>query len=157
MGAFKNLTKNIVLFLVIGVIPSIGWASGYFTAFSWASFLLLFGGCLCILWLKERQAAQTLRNILLTRSEAWALCEGEQIVDQSPSFPSCSLQSFKDFLHPDCLKAVETSIHELIHRKLSFQITVHALESKAIYAFEGEPLNGKFIFWLRNITDSNNR
>lgn len=156
MGAFKSLIKNIALFLFIGVIPSIGWASGYFIVFSWASFFLLLGGYLCILWLKERQTSQTLRNILLMRGEAWALCEGEQIIDQSPFFPSCSLQSFKAFLHPDCLLEVESSINGLIKKRTPFKITVYLVESNAVYSFEGEPLNGQFIFWLRNITDATN-
>lgn len=156
MGALNNLIKNIALFLFIGVVPSVGWASGYFIVFSWTSFFLLLGGCFWILWLKERQSAQILKNILLIRGEAWALCEGEQIIDQSPSFPSSSLQSFKAFLNPEDIKEVDAAIAGLVHKRVPFQITVHAFESKAIYAFEGEPLNGKFIFWLRNITDSAN-
>ncbi len=79
-----------------------------------------------------------------------------KLIDQSPSFPSSSLQSFKAFLNPEDIKEVEAAIAGLVHKRVPFQITVHAIESKAIYAFEGEPLNGKFIFWLRNITDSAN-
>lgn len=154
MEAFKNLIKNIALFLLIGAIPSIGWASGWFTAFSWASFALLLGGCFCILWLKERQSAQNLRDILLTRDDKWALCEGDQIIASSPSFPSQSLHSLKTFFHPTIAQEVEQAVSDLIYKNLSFQLTVHAVEGNAIYSFEGIPLNGKVIFWLRNITDS---
>ena len=153
MEALKSLIKNIALFLFIGIIPSIGWASGYFAAFSSTSFFLLVGGCFCILWQKERQNAQTLRNILLTRDDAWAICEGDQIIDHSPYFPSQSLQSFKNFLHPDLLKEVELAITELIYKNLHFKIKVHAAEGDNIYVLEGESLEGKFILWLQNITE----
>lgn len=154
MEAHKNLIKNIALFLFIGAIPSIGWASGYFLAFSWASFFLLVGGCFCILWLKERQNTQALKDILLTRDDAWALCEGDHLMDRSPFFPCDSLQSFKDFLHPDDLKEVELVVDKLIHNDSSFKIKVRAAKGSAIYSFEGEPLKGKVIFWLRNVTES---
>jgi signal transduction histidine kinase len=154
MEAYKSLIKNLALFLFIGAIPSIGWASGYFLAFSWASLFLLLGGCFSILWLKERQNTQTLKNILLTRDDAWALCEGDQILDHSPFFPSRSLQSFKEFVHPDVLQEVESAINELIHKNFPFKLKIHAAKGNAIYSFEGEPLKGKVIFWLRNITES---
>jgi len=155
MEALKSLIKNIALFLFIGAIPSVGWASGYFLPFSWASLFLLLGGCLCIIWLKERQATQTLRNILIAHEDGWALCEGDQIIDRSPSFPSDSLQSFKAFLHPDTLQEVETAITALICKNLPFKIKVHAANSNAIYTLEGKPLEGKIILWLRNITEAN--
>ncbi|MBA3813202.1 MAG: PAS-domain containing protein [Alphaproteobacteria bacterium] len=148
------MIKNIALFLFIGAVPSIGWASGYFSAFSWASLFLLLGGVFCMLWLTERQNTRTLKHILLTRDDAWALCEGDQIIDRSPFFPGHSLQSFKDFLHPDVFHEVESAINELINKGVCFKIQIHPAKGNAIYAFEGEPLKGKYIFWLQNITES---
>src|SRR3990167_5057699 len=143
MEAFKSLTKNIALFLLVGAIPSIGWASGYFTAFSWTSFFLLLGGCFCILWLKERQNAQMLKNILLTRKEGWALCEGDQIITRSPFFPTSSLQTLMSFFHPDFLQEVESAINGLIYKNAPFQIKVPTAQSASIYALKGETLEGK--------------
>ena len=153
MEAFKNLIKNIILFLLVGVVPSACWAGGLFYAFSWASFFLLIGGFFCILWLKARNSSHILRKLLLSRQEAWALCEKDQIIDHSPSFPGGSLQSFKAFLHPSSLPKVQSAIAELIHKNLPFQMRVHAAAHDAIYTLEGEPLEGKFIFWLKNITE----
>lgn len=154
MEAFKTLIKNIALFFLVGAIPSIGWASGYFTAFSLASFFLLLGGFFCILWFKERQNAQTLKNILLTRNEDWALCEGDQIIMCSPLFPASSLQAFKAFFHPDFLQEVEMAINGLIHKNVPFQIKIPTSQNVSIYALRGESLEGKAIFWLKDITEA---
>lgn len=153
MEAHKNLIKNIALFLLIGALPSMGWASGYFAALSWTSFSLLFAGCICILWQKERQSTHSLRTILLTSEDGWALCEGDQIIDRSPCFPSQSLQSFKAFLHPDVLQEVELALSRLIYKNLHFKIKVHAAEGDDIYILEGKPLEGKMVLWLRKITE----
>lgn len=154
MEAHKNLIKNIALFLFIGAIPSIGWASGYFVAFSWATLFLLSGGVFCILWLKERQNTQALKSILATRDDAWALCERDRIIGRSPFFPCESLPSFKQFLHPDIYLEADAAINSLIHKNLPFKMKVHAAKGNAIYAFEGEPIKGQVIFWLRNITEA---
>jgi signal transduction histidine kinase len=154
MEANKSLIKNIILFLFIGVIPSFCWAVGFFPLFSWASCLLLLASFFCILWMKSRTSAQTFRKLLLIRGEVWALCEGEEIIDHSPSFPGDSLQSFKAFLHPNSVQKVEIAINRLIHEILPFHLTVHTAESEAIYALEGESIDGKCILWLKNITDA---
>jgi signal transduction histidine kinase/transcriptional regulator with PAS, ATPase and Fis domain len=154
MEAYKNLIKNIVLFLFIGAVPSICWAAGLFAAFSWPSFFLLLGSIFCILWLKARGSSQILRKILLAREEEWAICEGDQIIEHSPYFPANTLSSFKTFLHPNALLKVETALAELIHDEIAFQMRIHTSESDAIYAFEGEPFEGKIILWLKNVTES---
>jgi len=154
MGAYKNLIKNIFLFLFVGAAPSLCWAAGFFTAFSWASFFLLLGGLFCILWIKARHSSQTLRSLLLSRDEAWAICEGNQIIERSPSFPGDSLEAFKNFLHPDALLKVEFAIETLIYENTPFQMKVRANEGEAIYSFRGEALNEKVVFWFKNITDA---
>lgn len=154
MEAFKSLIKNIALFLLIGAVPSIGWASGHFTAFSWASFFLFLGGGACILWLKERQNAQILKTILQTRKEGWALCEGDQISLRSSLFPSSSLQTFTSFFHPDFLQEIEEAINGLIYKNVPFQIKAPTAHNISIYALRGEILKGKTIFWLKDITES---
>ena len=154
MEALKNLIKNIALFLLVGVIPSTCWAGGFFSAFSWSSCFLLIGVFSCFLWIKARNSSQSLRKVLLSREEAWALCEGEQIIDRSPSFPGDSLQSFEAFLHPASLPRVKSAIKGLLQKNLPFQMRIHAGAHDAIYAFEGEPLEGKIIFWLKNITEA---
>lgn len=148
------MIKNILLFLFIGVIPSLCWAVGLFTLFSWESCFLLLASFFGILWLKARASAQTFRKLLLTRGEVWALCEGEEMIDHSPSFPGDSLQSFKAFLHSNSVQKVEIAINRLIQENLPFHLTVHTAESEAIYTLEGESLDGKRIFWLKNITDA---
>jgi PAS domain-containing protein len=154
MEEHKTLIKNIVLFLLIGAVPSFGWASGFFTAFSWASFFLLGGGCFCILWLKERHNAQDLKDILLTRKEGWALCKGDEIVSYSPFFPASSLQDLKSFFHVDVLQEVEGAINALVHKHVSFYLKLPVADSAAIYALKGEILKGKTIIWLKDITES---
>jgi len=153
MGAFKNLMKNIVLFLLVGVVPSTCWAGGFFLAFSWTSLFILIGGFCCILWIKARNSSQTLKKLLLTHGEDWALCEGNRIIDRSPNFPGDSLQSFKSFLHPASLPKAEAAIEELTHNNLPFQMRVHTCDHDAIYSFKGEPLEGKIVLWLKNITE----
>ncbi len=153
MEASKNLIKNIALFLFIGAIPSILWAAGYLTPMSLSSLFLLLAGCFCILWLKTYNTAQSLKKLLLTRGEIWAICEGDQIVDRSSSFPGNSLESLKDFLNSDSLAKVEPALSNLIHHHVPFQIRVQAAESEAIYSLDGETLDGKIVLWLKNITD----
>jgi len=157
MEASKNLIKSIILFLFIGVLPSLGWATGLFNLFSWSSFFLLLGGFFCILWLKARKSAQTYRKLLLSHGEVWALSEGEQIIDRSPSFPGDSFQSFKSFLDANSLQKVETAMNSLVHQNLPFHLTIHGRESEAIYTLEGIPIGRKCIFWLKNITDAVNQ
>lgn len=154
MEAYKNLIKNIVLFLFIGAVPSLCWAGGLFSAFSLTSFFLLLSGFLCILWIKSLNSSQFFRKVLLTRGEAWALCEGNQIIDRSPSFPADSLEALKLFLHPASLQDIEEAIAQLIKERTAFQIKAQAVEGSAIYLLEGEPLEGRFIFWLKNITNT---
>ncbi|OJW55261.1 MAG: hypothetical protein BGO67_11545 [Alphaproteobacteria bacterium 41-28] len=154
MEANKSLIKNIILFLFIGVIPSLGCAVGLFNLFSWPSCFLLLASFFCILWIKARESAQTFRKLLLTRGEVWALFEGDGMIDHSPSFPGDSLQSFKTFFHPNSLPKVEVAMNRLIHENLPFHLTVHTAESEAIYTLDGESLDGKRIFWLKNITDA---
>lgn len=153
MEAYDNLIKNIALFLFIGAIPSLCWAGGLFPAFSLTSFFLLLAGVFCILWIKSRTSSQMLRKLISTRSEAWALCEGNQIIDRSPSFPTDSLEALKLFLHPNSLQNIEAAIRALIEDNIRFQLKVHAAESSATYSLEGESLEGKFIFWLKNISN----
>lgn len=153
MEAFKNLIKNIALFLLIGAIPSLGWASGILTPLSWPSAFLFLAGVFCILWIKARNAAQSLRKILLTRGEAWALWEGYQIVERSPTFPSDSFESFQSFVHPNSLSDIERSLRHLIHENVPFQLRIRVAGGDAIYSLEGEPLEGKVVLWLKNITD----
>lgn len=154
MEAYKNLIKNIALFLFVGAIPSLCWASGMFSPISWPTLFLLLGGVFCILWLKARNSSQTFRRLLLTRGDAWGICEGDQIVDHSPSFPGDSLHSLKAFFHTDSLPNVKSAIDGLFLQKMPFQVKVHAALSDAVYAFEGEHLDEKFVFWLKNITDT---
>lgn len=154
MEAYKNLIKNIALFLFIGAIPSFCWASGIFPALSWASFFLLLGGLFCILWLKTRTTSQAFRQLLLTRGDAWGICEGTQIIDHSPSFPGGTLQFVIDFFHADCLPNIKAAIDDLIHQKVPFQVRAQAAVSDAFYVLEGEVFEEKFVFWLKNITDS---
>src|SRR5436190_2148734 len=138
MEALKNLIKNIALFLLVGAIPSIGWASGYFAAFSWTSFFLLLGGCFGILWFKERQNTQILKNILLTHQEGWALCEGDQILIRSPLFPTSSLQAFKSFFHADFFQDIEAAINGLIYKNIPFHIKTPTAQGSSIYTLKGE-------------------
>lgn len=154
MEAFKSLIRNIALFIFIGAIPSIGWASGYVAAFSWTTFFLFLGGFFCVLWLKERQNHHVLRNILLTHEDAWAVWEGDQAIDKSSSFSADSLQSFKKFIHFDNLQEVELAIDKLVHTNLPFKINVNAAEGQSVYSLSGKHLEGRIIFWLRNITES---
>lgn len=157
MEPYKNLIKNLALFISIGSILALCWGGGLFLIFSWASFFLAFAGFFCILWLKARETAQTFKKLLLTRGESWALCEEREIIDRAPSFPVDSLYYLKNFLHPDSLAKIELAIDRLIRENLSFQIHVHGKESDAIYAFEGESLAGKSILWIKNITDTIHR
>jgi|GEM_PF-4757503 len=143
MEAFKNLIKNIALFLFIGAVPSICWASGLFAAFSWPSFFLILASIFCILWLKARTSAHLLRQLLLTQGEEWAICEGDQIVDHSPYFPADSLSAFKAFLHPDSLVKVQTPLARLFHENLPFQMRVDARGSNAAYMLKGAAFEGK--------------
>lgn len=154
MEALKSLIKNIALFLLVGAIPSIGWASGYFTAFSWTTFFLLLGGWFCVLWFKERQNAQALKTILLTCKEGWALCEGDQLIIRSPFFPTSSLQTLKSFFHPDFSQEVEAAINGLIYKNVPFQIKVPTAQNVSVYTIKGEILEGKAIFWIKDITES---
>ncbi len=153
MEAFKNLIKNIALFLFIGAVPSLCWASGFFAAFSWPSFFLIFASIFCVLWLKARNSTHLLRQLLLTQGEEWAICEGDQVVDHSPYFPADSLAAFKAFLHPDSLIKVQTPLARLLHETLPFQMRVDARGSKASYVLKGAAFEGKIILLLNNITD----
>lgn len=154
MEAFKNLIKNIALFLFIGAVPSICWAGGFFAAFSWPSFFLILASVFCILWLKVRSSAHLLRKLLLTQGEEWAICEGDQIIDHSPYFPADSLVAFKAFLHPDSLIKVQTPLARLLHENLPFQLRVDARGSKAAYTLKGAAFEGKIVLLLNNITDA---
>lgn len=156
MEALKNLIKNLFLFLflLVGIMPSTCWAGGFFVTFSWASFFLLIAGIFCILWVRARNTNQVSKKLLLSRQEAWALCEGEQIIDHSSSFPGDSLQSFKSFLHANSLPEVQSALADLIHKNLPFQMRVHAGEQDAIYILEGKSLDDKFILWLKDITET---
>jgi len=153
MEAFKNLIKNIALFLFIGAVPSICWASGLFAAFSWPSFFLILASIFCILWLKARTSSHLLRQLLLTQGEEWAICEGDQIVDHSPYFPADSLSAFKAFLHPDSLVKVQTPLARLFHENLPFQMRVDARGSNTAYMLKGAAFEGKVVLLFNNITD----
>ncbi|MBS0271940.1 MAG: PAS-domain containing protein [Proteobacteria bacterium] len=153
MEAYENLIKNVALFLFIGAIPSLCWAGGLFPAFSLPSFFLLLAGFFCILWFKSRTTSQLLRKLILSRGEAWALCEGDQIIDRSPSFPTDSIDALKLFLHPNALQSIDSALKALIEDNVPFQLKVHAAESNATYSLEGELLEGKIALWLKNITN----
>jgi len=153
MEALQNLIKNLALFILIGIIPSLCWAAGLFSAFSLTTLFFLVGGFFFIFWLKTRQTTNTLRKLLLSREEAWALCEGDQIVDRSPSFPGNTLDVFYTFLHPDSLDKTKTALGALMHHQTSFQIRVYAAERGAIYSLEGISLEDKSVLWFKNTTD----
>ncbi len=154
MGAIRNLINNIGLFLFIGALPSICWATGLFSAFSWASFFLLLTGILCILWLKARASAKTLEGILSAREEEWALCEGDQIIDRSPHFPVDNLSGLKPFLRPDSYFKLEIALAGLFHDKVPFYLHVHPQDGHFVYVLEGEPLEEKAVLWLKNVTEA---
>lgn len=153
MEAFKKILKNTALFFAVGAALILCWTASLFAAFSWASLFFILGGVFCVFWIKTRIASQILRKILLTRSETWALCDGEQIIESSPSFPVESFQDLEHFLHPISLPKAQLAIAELIHDNIPFEIRVQARESDAIYTFKGEPLEDKIVFWLNNVTD----
>lgn len=152
MGEQKKLIKNIALFLLVGAIPLVAWASGFLEAFSWASGFLLLGGVLCLLWLRERHTNQALKRVLMTCGDGWAVYEGNQLLDCSPAFPVTDLQAFKDFFHLDASLDIERAIARLMHDRCSFQITVRSAEGNDAFIFEGVSFEDKLIFWLRNIT-----
>jgi len=153
MEAYKNLLKNIALFLLIGAIPSICWAGGLVKPLSFTSLFLLLSGLFCILWLKAHASSHALRKLLLARGEAWALCEGDQVIDHSPSFPGDSLESLKELVHPEFLPRMEHALKGLIQDHHPFHLRIQTAESEAIYLLEGELVDGKAVLWLKNITD----
>lgn len=153
MEAYKTLIKNIALILFVGAIPSLCWASGIFPAISWPSFFLVLTVLFCALWIKARNSSQTFRKLLLTRGEAWGICDGTQITDYSPSFPAKSLKALGAFFHEDDREFAYKAINMLIHQQKPFQIKVNAALNEAIYSFEGDVLEDRFVFWLKNITD----
>lgn len=152
MEAFKNLIKNIALFFFIGAVPSICWAAGLFSAFSWASFFLLLAGIFCILWIRARNSSELFRQILLAHGDAWVLCEGDQIIDCSPAFPADSLEAFKNSVPSEFRLKLQAAVDNLQYENLPFQMRVHTGNDKSVYIFEGKPLKDQFVFWLKNIT-----
>ncbi len=153
MEAFKNLTKNIALFLFIGAVPSLCWAGGFFAAVSWTSFFLILSAMFCILWLKSWNSAHISKNLLLAKGEEWAICEGDQFIDRSPHFPAESLSTFKTFLHPDSLAKLQTPLAHLLHENVPFQMRVNGWKRKVVYTLKGTACEGKIILLLKNITE----
>ncbi len=152
MEAFK-IIKNTALFLFIGAVPSICWAAGLFSAVSWPSLFLLLACLFCILWLKSRTNSQNLKNLLLTRREEWALCEGDQIIDHSTGFPATSLSEFKSFLDTEAAPKVSSAINALIRNNKPFQMRVTDSIDGFNYQLNGESKEGKTVFWLKDITN----
>ncbi len=153
MEAYKSLLKNIALLLFVGAIPSLCWASGLFTSFSWATCFLLAAGFFSVLWIRARSSSQFFQQLLLSRGDIWAICEGNQIVEKSPLFPVDSLHSLKSFFHPNSQPRADAAIHGLIHKNLPFLMRVETAKEHATYTFQGESFNEKFVFWLKDITD----
>ncbi|MBY0272679.1 MAG: PAS-domain containing protein [Alphaproteobacteria bacterium] len=153
MEAYKNLITNISLFVLIGAVPSLCWAAGYFSPFSFASFFLLLAGFFGISYFKTRAQARLFKKLLLNRGEAWAICEGTRITESSPSFPTTSFSSLKDFFDPAMEESIEKTLNDLIFHNTSFHLRVSSAKSEAIYTFEGTPLEDRFVLWLKNITD----
>lgn len=154
MEVSKNFFKNIALLLGVGIVPSLCWAAGFFPPFSWPSFFLFSSAFFCFLWLISRRSAHILKKLLLVEGEEWALYEGETVIDRSLYFPGDSLESFKDFLHPDSLEKVSLLLRGLVHEKASFQLRVRTRGSQAIYRVRGVPFGERFVLLLNNITDS---
>lgn len=153
MEAYKTLIKNIALLLFVGAIPSLCWASGVFPAISWPSLFMVLAVLFCVLWVISRNTSQTFRKLLLTRGDAWGICDGTHITDYSPSFPAKSLKALGAFFHEDDREFVYKAITLLIHEQKPFQIKVNAALNEAIYSLEGDILEDRFVFWLKNITD----
>lgn len=153
MGAFKNLIRNVALFLFLGGVPSFGWASGLFAPLSFISFFLLLSGTFCLLWLKAQSIAENLKNLLFLRGEAWALWEGEQCIDRSSTFPGETLSSLKNFVKLEFVPEVERVLSRFMKENVPFCLRFQAAGSSSIFSFEGETLEGKRFFFLKNITD----
>ncbi len=154
MEAFKNLIKNLALFLLVGAAPSLCWAGGLFSAISWPSFFLLAMGIFCALWLKTRSSLSTLKQLLLAREEEWALCEGDQIIEKSSYFPGDTLQSFRTFVHAHSLPQVEECLGKLLKEHFPFQTHLRAHANNASYSLTGAAIDGKTALFLKNITEN---
>ncbi len=157
MEAYKILIKNVALFLFVGALPFLCWVSGLFSAFSLPSLFILTACVFFILWIKSRNLTYTYRNLLLSRGDTWGICEGDQIVDCSPSFPAKSLEELRVFFHHDDLVSIDEAIEKLTHEKIPFQMKARSAIHEAIYAIEGTAYDDKFIFWFKNITDAEHK
>ena len=153
MEAFKNLIKNLALFFLIGAVPSVCWAGGFFSAVSWPSFFLLATGLFCALWLKTRNSLYTLKQLLLAREEEWALCEDDQIIECSSYFPGKTLQDFQAFVHAHSLPKVEECLAKLVKENFPFQTRLRSHETSGSYSLTGAPIEGKNVLFLKNITE----
>ena len=151
MGA---LLKDIFLFLLIGIIPSLCWALGFFPAVSWSSFFLILSGLFCLLWFRSWNFSQVLKKVLLIQGEEWAVLEGEQFSNRSSCFPFESLEKLKSFLQAESLEKLNPLLTQLIQEKKPFQLRVATNENQPTYKLRGVFLEGKAILLVKNITNS---
>ncbi|HCC24586.1 MAG TPA: hypothetical protein DEP85_03615 [Holosporales bacterium] len=153
MEAYKNLITNISLFVLIGAIPSLGWATGIMLPFSLSTLFLFVAAFCAVLCCKSRSNSHFFKKVLLSRGDAWAISDGDKITDCSPSFPATTIPQLKEYFDPINANKLSAALHQLFHQKTPFQFRLNAAKSDAIYLFEGEPIEDRFILWLKNITD----